>query len=438
MQTIALADLTDWVWVGSCRFRKIPTPGQHPPTQRSFTHTSAIPIADIRGVPQLRQPPDEPLSSQLVVTAKHQNEDAALKNCWLLLSAFALVGCKVTINDENNSAQANTATPNLAVAVHQEKGFVTVAEKAKPPFHADPVFTAQVALDRLSFSSGIIDGKEGKNYSAAVEGFQKANNLPVTGRLDEATNVALKRQSPDTATRRVRIPADFARGPFTPDIPTDPSEQAKLSQLQYRNLIEALAERFHTTPQALASLNPPGTKIGSGAVIRVPNIPNVDEVQFGKDERGWNETLARLGVAPTQPAIAKVVVDKSDEVLRAFSGDDKLIAQFPATMGSEHDPLPIGTWKIQGVSRNPDFHYNPDLFWDADTNDRAVTLKPGPNGPVGVVWIDISKPHYGIHGTSEPSTIGRAESHGCIRLTNWDAARLAQMVKPGILAIFQE
>ena len=107
-------------------------------------------------------------------------------------------------------------------------------------------------------------------------------------------------------------------------------------------------------------------------------------------------------------------------------------------MGSEHDPLPIGTWKIQGVSRNPDFHYNPDLFWDADANDRAVTLKPGPNGPVGVVWIDISKPHYGIHGTSEPSTIGRAESHGCIRLTNWDAARLAQMVKPGIPAIFQE
>ena len=361
-----------------------------------------------------------------------------MKNYWLLLSALALVGCKVTINDENSSAQANTTSPDPVVAVHQEKGFVTVDEQAKPSFDAGPVFTAQVALDRVGFSSGVIDGKEGRNYSAALEGFQKANDLPVTGQLDEATSQALMRQSPDSATRRVRIPAEFARGPFTPDIPEDPSAQAKLPQLQYRNLVEALAERFHTTPQALTSLNPPGSRIEAGTVIRVPNIPDVDEARFGKDERGWNETLVRLGVAPAQPVIAKVVVDKSEGVLKAFAGNDKLIAQFPATMGSEHDPLPIGTWKIQGVSRNPDFHYNPDLFWDADANDRAVTLKPGPNGPVGVVWIDISKPHYGIHGTSEPSTIGRAESHGCIRLTNWDAARLAQMVKPGIPAIFQE
>ncbi len=361
-----------------------------------------------------------------------------MKNCWLLMGALALVGCKVTIKDENSSAQANTTSPSPAVAVHRAKDFATVAEEAKSPFDVPPLFTAQVALDRLGFSSGVIDGKEGKNYSAAIEGFQQANDLPVTGRLDEATSQALKKQSPDPATRRVRIPAEFARGPFTPNIPEDPSAQAKLSQLQYRNLVEALAERFHTTSQTLVSLNPTETRIGSGAIIRVPNIPNVDEQQFGKDERGWNETLVRLGVAPTQPEIAKVVVDESDGVLRAYADDDKLIAQFPATMGSEHDPLPIGTWKIQGVSRNPDFHYNPDLFWDADADHRAVTLKPGPNGPVGVVWIDLSKPHYGIHGTSEPSTIGRAESHGCIRLTNWDAARLAQMAKPGIPAIFQE
>ena len=361
-----------------------------------------------------------------------------MKICWLLLGALALVGCKVTINDENSSAQANTMSPTPAATAHQDRGFVAVAEAAKSSFDAGPVFAAQVTLDRLGFSSGVIDGKEGKNYSAALEGFQRANDLPVTGRLDEATNQALKKQSPDPATRRVRIPAEFARGPFTPDIPEDPSAQAKLPQLQYRSLVEALAERFHTTPEALTSLNLPGTRIDSGAVIRVPNIPNVDQVQLGKDERGWNETLVRLGVAPTQPPITKVVVDKSDGVLRAFTSDDKLIAQFPATMGSEHDPLPIGTWKIQGISRNPDFHYNPDLFWDADANDRAATLTPGPNGPVGVVWIDISKPHYGIHGTSEPSTIGRAESHGCIRLTNWDAARLAQMVKAGIPAIFQE
>jgi len=123
--------------------------------------------------------------------------------------------------------------------------------------------------------------------------------------------------------------------------------------------------------------------------------------------------------------------------LRAYDADNRLIAQFPATMGSQHDPLPIGTWEIKGLSRNPDFHYNPNLFWDAASTDQKAVLKPGPNGPVGVVWIDLSKPHYGIHGTPEPQLIGRTESHGCIRLTNWDAARLAQMVKSGVKAVFQ-
>jgi lipoprotein-anchoring transpeptidase ErfK/SrfK len=107
-------------------------------------------------------------------------------------------------------------------------------------------------------------------------------------------------------------------------------------------------------------------------------------------------------------------------------------------MGSEHDPLPIGNWKIQGTSYLPSFHYNPDLFWDAKPGDTKETLKPGPNGPVGVVWMDLDKEHYGIHGTSTPETIGRTTSHGCIRLTNWDAARLSLMVKPGTPAIFQE
>eukprot|EP01034_Spumella_vulgaris_P002024 gene2025-2634_t len=131
------------------------------------------------------------------------------------------------------------------------------------------------------------------------------------------------------------------------------------------------------------------------------------------DARGWGATLQKLGVAATQPAADKLVVDKSEGVLKAYDADGKLIALFPATMGSHRDPLPIGTWKIQGVSRNPDFHYNPKLFWDVSDNKEAQLLQPGPNGPVGVVWLDLNKPHYGIHGTNEPHTIGRAESHGC-------------------------
>jgi len=115
-----------------------------------------------------------------------------------------------------------------------------------------------------------------------------------------------------------------------------------------------------------------------------------------------------------------------------------VIAQFPVTMGSTHDPLPIGSWKITTYSYNPKFHYNPDLFWDAKAGDEKELLPAGPNGPVGVIWMDLTKEHYGIHGTSEPQTIGRAESHGCIRMTNWDAARLSLIVKPGTPAIFQE
>jgi lipoprotein-anchoring transpeptidase ErfK/SrfK len=108
------------------------------------------------------------------------------------------------------------------------------------------------------------------------------------------------------------------------------------------------------------------------------------------------------------------------------------------TSGSTHDPLPIGTWKVNGVQRNPKFHYNPDLFWDATPGDRKATLQPGPNNPVGVVWIDLSKPHYGIHGSPEPSNIGHVESHGCVRLTNWDADRVARWVKAGTQVVFRE
>ena len=144
-----------------------------------------------------------------------------------------------------------------------------------------------------------------------------------------------------------------------------------------------------------------------------------------------------LNVDATQPIADHVVVDKSDSVLRVLDKNDKLIAQFSATMGSEKDPLPLGNWKINGADYNPKFHYNLDLFWDAKKDDDPAMLPPGPNGPVGVVWIDLSKEHYGIHGTPNPGTIGRAESHGCIRLTNWDAARLAMMIKPGTKAVFK-
>ncbi|MEH6792166.1 MAG: L,D-transpeptidase [Parasphingorhabdus sp.] len=304
-------------------------------------------------------------------------------------------------------------------------------------FEETPVLRAQVLLDRLGFSPGVIDGEEGQSYDAALRAFQLSRGLDESGKLDQPTLAAMQEWSDVPATRLVTIPAAFAKGPFFPDLPDDAAKQAELPTLGYKNLMEALAERFHTTPDALVALNSPDTKIGAGKVIRVPNIADVAPLA-GTDERDWSATLQKLGVASKQPTASKLVVDKSEGVLKAYDADGKLIGQFPATMGSSHDPLPIGQWTIKGVSHNPEFHYNPELFWDVSDDKDAQLLPPGPNGPVGVVWIDLSKPHYGIHGTGAPDTIGRAESHGCVRLTNWDAARLAQMVKPGVKAVFQE
>ena len=348
-----------------------------------------------------------------------------------MLALAALAACDGSGAQRAPEADKREAAPSTSLR------FEDVPEDAQADQAPDPILAAQVRLDRLGFSSGVIDGRESTNFRAALRGYQMARALPQTGRLDPATQQALDGESAVPAVRRVRIPASFARGPFVPDLPNETAKQADFPHLGYRSLTEALAERFHTTPQTLVALNGPGAKVGAGAVIVVPNVPDIDAAGLGQDERGWNRTLETLAVAPVQPAAARVVVDKSEGVLRAFDAQDRLLAQFPATMGSSHDPLPIGSWKILGISRNPDFHYNPKLFWDVSDSKQPALLKPGPNGPVGVVWIDLSKPHYGIHGTGSPEGIGHAESHGCIRLTNWDAARLAQMVKAGVPAIFQ-
>lgn len=351
-------------------------------------------------------------------------------------AALLLSGCHVKFEKADDASNAGQPKPATTTADRSLR--FADAAGGQGSFAEPPVLKAQVILDRLGFSPGTIDGKEGQSFTLALTGFQEANDLARSGSLNANTQKALSRWTSTPATRLVVIPAAFAKGPFIPDLPKDAAQQARLPALGYRTLVEALAERFHTTPEALIALNRAGTKVGAGQTIRVPNIPDIDTAKLSKDERGWNRTLESLGVAPDQPQASRIVVDKSEGVLKALDEKGRLVAQFPATMGSEHDPLPIGIWKIQGVSRNPDFHYNPKLFWDVSDKKQPVLLRPGPNGPVGVVWLDLSKPHYGIHGTSEPQTIGRAESHGCVRLTNWDAARLAQMVKPGAPAIFQE
>lgn len=300
------------------------------------------------------------------------------------------------------------------------------------------ILHVQVVLDHLGFAPGVLDGKRGQSLTAALKGFQESRGLPVTGKLDDATQAQLDRYRGWSATRTLRLSADSLAGPFVNPMPSRPEDQAKLPALGYRSRMEKLAEMFHTTPAVLIALNSPDTPLTPGTPVVFPNALPTSRAYDSKLPADWRKMLNDLNVDAREPQGAKVVVDKSDQVLRVLDADDHLVAQFSATMGSEHDPLPIGTWKIQGFSYNPKFHYNPKLFWDAKATDKAATLPPGPNGPVGVIWIDLSKPHYGIHGTPEPTTIGRAESHGCIRLTNWDAARLSLMITPGTPAIFQE
>lgn len=370
---------------------------------------------------------------------------------------MALAACKVSDKAPDDTATQAPAPPVVATADPLAAHDNQASPQELPDSEARPVMQAQVVLDRLGFTPGVVDGKTGLSTRNAISGFQEANALAVTGEMDAATTAALAQYQTIPATRMVTIPDDFAAGPYG-KIPKDPQEQAKLPALSYETLDEKLAERFHTTVVTLKLLNPGGLPAGSptapaanatpsptstpsagpgaapvstyqaGQQIRVPNVGGDTIANGSVADQAWQTTLAMLGVGSEQPKAARIVVSKSKGTLKVFDAGDKLVAVYTATMGSTHDPLPLGDWGINGVSRNPKFAYNPALFWDAKPGSDKAMLPPGPNGPVGVVWIDLTKPHYGIHGTPKPETIGRAESHGCVRLTNWDVARLAQMV----------
>lgn len=285
------------------------------------------------------------------------------------------------------------------------------------------ILAAQVMLDRAGFSPGEIDGAAGISLRKAVGAFQKSRDLPVTGRLDDATSKRLTEETgeqPPVVTYVV-TDADVA-GPFQPDIPNDLVEQSKLEALSYRNALEALSERFHASPVLLKKLNATATFATAGEQIAVPNVMPFDAADTTK---------------PTPSAGATIVVSKRTGALTIEDGNGKVLFFAPVTTGSEHDPLPPGKWKVTGVQMAPSFFYNPDLFWDADPSHSKAKIPSGPNNPVGVAWIDINKPHWGLHGTPEPAMIGRTQSHGCVRLTNWDVRRVLDFVKAGTPVIFE-
>lgn len=288
-----------------------------------------------------------------------------------------------------------------------------VAPPAAATKKGSAVLRAQILLDRANFSVGEINGALGPTTQHALSGFQRARNLSPSGTFDPETWAALNMDSAP-ALVPYRVTAEDVAGPFE-KLPEDLMQRATVKALGYETPLEAISERFHVSPALLQELNKGKQITEENTEIFVPNV-----------------------ITNFVATAASIEVSKSEGTVSALDQEGKIIAQYPSSSGSEHDPLPLGTWKINGVARNPKFHYNPKLFWDADAGHSKAILPPGPNSPVGVVWIDLSKDHYGIHGTPEPAAVGLTQSHGCIRLTNWDAMELASLVKPGVAAILKD
>ena len=282
----------------------------------------------------------------------------------------------------------------------------------------------EILLDRAGFSPGIVDGTWGINAAKAVTFFSKpddparfnGDSPEAVTSVDRATYERLRAASQSRPLVRWYSVSDAdLKGPFIP-IPVSVYEQAKLPCLCYSSPAEELAEKFHTSPKFLSQLNPRVNldSLQAGTKLLVPSL----------DDDG--------SPLPMDNALAaKLIISKKGFWTQAVDRQGRIIYHFPSTLGAGYDPSPTGDFRVTDVSFDPAFRYQPKLFAEVPDSKPEALLPPGPNSPVGVVWMSLSKPHYGIHGTSSPQTIGYANSHGCVRLTNWDALRLSYILEDG-------
>lgn len=277
----------------------------------------------------------------------------------------------------------------------------------------DQLIKVEVLLDRAHFSPGVIDGRDGDNLHRAVAAYETAHGMPATAALDPALWAALTRADPAPAVTDYVIGAEDVKGPFLGKVPTDMKAMARLPHMGFANPLEGLAEKFHMDPALLKALNP-GADFGAA---------------------GSTLVVAASGSAPLATPVVRIEVDKSTQQVRAFDATGALEAVYPATVGSQERPAPSGVWAVRAVAPRPNYTFDPARLTFGKSK-KVLTIAPGPNNPVGSTWIALTKDTYGIHGTPDPSLVGKRASHGCVRLTNWDARQLGAAVKKGAAVAF--
>jgi lipoprotein-anchoring transpeptidase ErfK/SrfK len=346
---------------------------------------------------------------------------------WRELQSFRAQQAEAQRQQQAAAAAAAQAPANFRFVTgvkEKLKGLTSDAINNAPvnvPINGDvsgpSVLRAQIYLDRVHYSVGAIDGRWGRNSAITVWFFQRARGMQATGDLDEQT---FRRLAAEAAYAPVvvthTLTPDDLKGPFQ-SIPESPYEKAKLNRLTYETLREKLAERFHCAEDLLELLNPGVnfSELNAGTI----NVPNVREA-----------------LTTDTHDVARVVISISGNALNGFDASGNLVFHAPTTVGAGYDPSPTENLHIVKIFPDPTFHYDPTLYHEVPDSEPDAHLPPGPNSPVGVVWMALSKEHYGIHGTPDPESIGYASSHGCIRLTNWDAEELEHRVSEGVGVAF--